>query len=139
VTADQIRAALERQKNTGEKLGEALVGLGAATEDDIAAALCRQSGLPYLDATRYYISRDAFSLVPPEIALEHLIIPLDRIGSHLLLAMAGDVPEEVVADIERRSSLKAVMYISKASQILAALRRQAGQKIPRPVKPAAAI
>ena len=49
VTPDQVEAGLVRQRSTGLRIGETLVELGAATEEDIGWALARQLGLPFVD------------------------------------------------------------------------------------------
>src|SRR6266436_5056104 len=47
-TPEMITAALNRMQTTGERLGEALVALGAVTKDDVLKALAVQNNLPYL-------------------------------------------------------------------------------------------
>src|SRR5947209_5175833 len=47
-TPEMITAGLNRMQTTGERLGEALVGLGAVTKDDVLKALAVQNNLPYL-------------------------------------------------------------------------------------------
>jgi len=49
VTEQHIAAALAQQGRTGQRMGEALVELGAATENDIGLALARQFGYTFLD------------------------------------------------------------------------------------------
>ena len=51
VTAQQIAAALEHQRDAGVRVGQSLVELGAASEHDIGWALARQLGFTYLDLT----------------------------------------------------------------------------------------
>src|SRR5262249_1924262 len=47
-TPEMVTAALNRMQTTGERLGEALVALGAVTKDDVLKALAVQHNLPYL-------------------------------------------------------------------------------------------
>ena len=57
VTEQHIAAALAQQGRTGQRMGEALVELGAATENDIGWALARQFGLSLIhisEPTRPY-------------------------------------------------------------------------------------
>lgn len=129
VTGAQIQHALERQKTTGELLGEALVKLKFVKEPDIVGALVKQLGCPYLDASKYYISKEALALVPVEAALEHRLIPLDRIGPFLLLAVSGDVPADVLEEIERRTSLTISLYVSTPQQIVKAVKKNADRLV----------
>src|SRR2546422_9140955 len=49
VTPEQVEAGLARQRSTGLRIGETLVEMGAATEEDICWALARQLALPFAD------------------------------------------------------------------------------------------
>lgn len=123
LTEEQVQEALKRQKATGELLGEALVKLGYVTETDIARTIATQFGYPYLNAAKYQIPKEALALVPVETALEHQMVPLDKIGKLLVLAVAGVVPEEVFAEIEQRTHLKISVYVSTASQVHEAIKK----------------
>lgn len=120
---EQVQEALKRQKVTGELLGEALVKLGYVTETDIARTIATQFGYPYLDASKYEVPREALGLVPVEQALENQMIPIDKMGKILLIAVSGVVSEDVFAEIERRTSLTISVYVSTASQILDAIKK----------------
>jgi type IV pilus assembly protein PilB len=123
VTVTQLQEALKRQYTTGELLGEALVNLKIVTETDIARVIARQFGYPYFNAAKYDIPGEALALIPVDVAIEHQIIPLDRIGDVLLLAVAGVVPAEVLDGLARRTRLHLFVCISTASQILEALKK----------------
>src|SRR5262245_5398463 len=47
-TPDAVERALVRSRATGERVGEALVALGAIKDDDVLRALAVQQGLAYL-------------------------------------------------------------------------------------------
>jgi len=53
VKEEQVQEALRRQRATGESFGEILVAMGFVSEVDIARTLVKQSGLPYIDASKY--------------------------------------------------------------------------------------
>lgn len=129
LSEEQVQEALKRQKATGELLGEALVKLGYLTETDIARTIATQFGYPYLNASRYFIPKEAIALVPVETAVEHQLIPLDKLGKALLVAVSGVVPEEVFAEIERRTSLGISLYVSTSSQILDAIKKNYQQVV----------
>src|SRR5262245_13290272 len=83
---DQIQEALKRQRETGELFGEALAQLGYLTEYDIARTIVKQFGLPFLDASKYRIPKEAFQAVPSEMQIQNHFVVLDKIGKTLLLA-----------------------------------------------------
>ena len=48
VKPEQVDAGLVRQRSTGLRIGETLVEMGVATEEDIGWALARQLNLPFV-------------------------------------------------------------------------------------------
>ena len=112
VREDQVQEALKRQKATGELLGEAFVSLGYVTEMDIARALVRQFGLPYLDASAYRIPKEAVQAVPREFLWQNSMIVLDKIGKALVVAVAGIVNPEVLEKLEKSTGSQVFVYIS---------------------------
>src|SRR5436190_20749072 len=88
VKDDQIQEVLRRQRATGEGFGEILVAMGMVTESDIARTLVKQSGLPYIDASRYRINKDGVQAVPAELMWQNQIVVLDKIGKVLPVAIS---------------------------------------------------
>ena len=52
VTADQLRSALEFQKKNDVSVGSALVSMGFISEEEMAQALSRQLGYPYIELSQ---------------------------------------------------------------------------------------
>jgi hypothetical protein len=49
VTVEQVERGVQRQRETGLRIGETLVEMGAVTEEDVGWALSRQLGLSFVD------------------------------------------------------------------------------------------
>src|SRR5204863_507194 len=58
VTQEQVDAALKSQREEGGKMGEALVRVGAVTENDITETLSQQFGVPSIDLASFEIDMD---------------------------------------------------------------------------------
>ena len=148
---DQVQEALRRQRATGESFGEILVSMAFVTESDIARTLVKQSGLPYIDASRYRINKDGIQAVPAELLWQNQIIVLDKIGKILLVAISTVISPEILEKLERVSGSQIFVYVSTWSQVQSALEKNvplaggkpapaaapAGAK-PAPAKPAVA-
>ena len=52
------------QRQSGEKLGEALVKLGLISPEDMADALSEHLGIPRVDLRQHYIAKDLAGLIP---------------------------------------------------------------------------
>ena len=121
----QIPDVLKRQRVTGELFGEALVNLNYVTDADIARALVKHFSLPYIDASRYRISRDAIDSVPRELMWQNRFIVLDKIGPTLMVAISGALNLEVFQKLEQVSGSKVSVYITTGGQAIAALNKNA--------------
>lgn len=120
---EQIKEALDRQKKTGELLGEVLVKLGYVTERDIVYAIAKQFGLPYLDASKYLVKPESNGVISPETMHEKQFIVLDKIGKAIIVAISGIIDNDTMEQIEKNSSCQVFLYVSTATQIQTALKK----------------
>ncbi|MBU2265829.1 MAG: GspE/PulE family protein, partial [Candidatus Omnitrophica bacterium] len=108
-------------KRTGLSLTRALEKLGFISEEDIAKAMAKSLGVPYMDLRDYIIDSDLTKLIPESIAKKHKMVPLFKVGSSLSVAMLN--PQDIVALDEARK-------ISKLDTIEPVVASEAGiQKI----------
>jgi hypothetical protein len=117
VKEDQVVEALRRQRATGETFAAILVDKGYLSEVDIARTLVKQSGLPYIDASRYRINKDGVAAVPAEFMWLHQFVVLDKIGKTILVAISNVLTPEVFEKIEKVSGSQIFVYVSTASQV----------------------
>ncbi len=123
VKEDQVQEALKRQRATGEGFGDVLVSMGFVTEVDIARTLVKQSGLPYIDASKYRINKDGVQAVPADLMWLNQFIVLDKIGKTLLLAISNVLNGEVFDKIEKATGSQIFVYVSTVSQVQMALEK----------------
>jgi type IV pilus assembly protein PilB len=88
VSDEQIQEALTHQYQSGSKIGQALVALGHTDTTQVARALARQSGLPFVNLDKGVIPSDVIASVPVEVAREHSVVPVKRTGNKLIVAFA---------------------------------------------------
>jgi len=123
VKEDQVQEALRRQRATGENFGDILVAMGFVSEIDIARTLVKQSGLPYIDASKYRINKDGVQAVPGELMWLNQFVVLDKIGKTLLVAISNVLSSEVFDKIEKVSGSQIFVYVSTANQVKQALEK----------------
>ncbi|MBA7661973.1 hypothetical protein ES703_69993 [subsurface metagenome] len=82
ISAEQLKSALEYEKKNKVTVGSALVALGLITEEDMAQALSRQLGYPYIDLSQFEVYPDVIELIPPDIAKKHMIMPIHEYCVH---------------------------------------------------------
>src|SRR5213596_215368 len=95
ITLDQLKKALMEQKGTGMRLGYTLVKLGFVEETEISKMLARQYRMPAVDLSRFEVDPKILKLIPPDIAVKHIVLPLKREGRTLTVAIVD--PNNVTA------------------------------------------
>jgi type IV pilus assembly protein PilB len=95
ITQDQLEAALKVQREEGGKLGEALVRVGAVSDSDITETLSQQFGVPSIDLASFAVDPNVIKIVPGEVARKYGVLPVNKTGATLTIAM-GD-PTNVFA------------------------------------------
>jgi type IV pilus assembly protein PilB len=126
ITPDQLKSALEVQKEKNVPLQTAVVSMGLVTEEDMAQALSRQLGYPYIDLDQFEVYPDVVNLIPVEIVKKYMIMPIHRIRSFLTLAMVDPTDLEVIEDIRFRTGLSIQPVIASESGILNAINKYYG-------------
>ncbi|MGE5181296.1 MAG: type II secretion system ATPase GspE [Acidobacteriota bacterium] len=99
VAPDSIERALGKQREEGGLIGEILVRLKLADEDQLALALALQFDMPYLrDLPRAEdISEDMIDKLPINFARQRVVLPIGRDGTgRVMLAVADPHAVEVI-------------------------------------------
>ncbi|MFQ6109556.1 MAG: type IV-A pilus assembly ATPase PilB [Candidatus Aminicenantales bacterium] len=126
LTSEQLKNALEYQQKNGTALTTALVTLKYVTEEEMAKALSRQLGYPYIDLNQFEVYPEVINLIPVEIAKKHMIMPIHRIRSFLTLAMVDPTDLDVIEDIRFRTGLSIQPVIASESGIMNAINKYYG-------------
>ena len=123
ISQPQLEQALARQKAHGGLLGHILVELGALSEEEVALALTAGYALPYLPLNNYDIDAEVVKLIPEPLARRHCVVPIDRIGNSLTVAMADPSNLRAIEEIERLTSCVLQIFVSTSSEIRKAIER----------------
>lgn len=126
LTSDQLKNALDYQKKNGMALTTALVSLKYVTEEEMAKALSRQLGYPYIDLNQFEVYPEVINLIPVEIAKRNMIMPIHRIRSFLTMAMVDPTDLDVIEDIRFRTGLSIQPVIASESGIMNAISKYYG-------------
>ncbi|MDD5108093.1 MAG: hypothetical protein PHC29_01075 [Candidatus Omnitrophica bacterium] len=119
----QLDQALGVQRDKGGLIGEILVELGFVKEDDIAQSLTAQYGFPYLPLGSYDVNVDITSIIPGRVARQYLLVPIDKIGNNLTLAMSNPLNVQAIEDVELLSGCSVQTFVSTSSDIKKAIEK----------------
>jgi hypothetical protein len=125
VTNEQVDAALSSQRDSGTRIGEALVELGAASESDIGWALARQLGFTYLDLVPEALDPELVRSFPEGLLRRLLAVPLVRSENVLTVAFGDPTDREAIAELEHVAGMTIIPSVAVPSMIYQVLDRLA--------------
>lgn len=117
ISAEQAQAAQAKAKAEGITLDAALVASQVVSEDAILGALSQARYFPHLQLDRYAIRKKALDTVSREDAVRLSVMPVDKLGSLLQLAMVNPLDEETVALIHARTGLEVKRCIATRAEL----------------------
>src|SRR5215217_1341898 len=121
INAQQLREALEYQRQKGGRLGSNLVKLGFISDDVITAVLSRQYGVPSINLELFQIEAETINLISQEVALKYTVLPISKVGATLTMAMADPTNVFAMDDIKFMTGLNVEPVIASEASIAAAI------------------
>lgn len=94
VTEEQIKAALEYQREHGGRLGSHLMHLGYVTESQLLSALAMQFGCETIVLTGFEIPSQVVQMIPANVALARTIMPFAFDPATNTLSIACEDPKD---------------------------------------------
>ena len=123
ITEAQLEKTLKIQREKGGLIGQILVMLGYAKEEEIAQALTVQYGFPYLPLEFYEINTEAIKPIPENVARQYNLIAIDKIGDLLTIAMSNPLNAQAIEDIELITKCKVQVFVSTMTDINNAIKK----------------
>jgi type IV pilus assembly protein PilB len=121
ITSEQLKEALNHQRQSGGKLGLQLVTLGYVKEDDLTALLSKQYGVPSIALGTFEIDPAVVKLVPAETAQKYQVIPVTRSGATLTLAMTDPTNVFAMDDIRFMTGYNVEPVVASERSVLEAI------------------
>ncbi|PYN01845.1 MAG: type II secretion system protein GspE [Candidatus Rokuibacteriota bacterium] len=122
-TPDLVERALARSRTTGERVGEALVALGAIKDDDVLRALAVQQGLAYLTRDELPSPLPIVKNLSPKYLRQYTVCPVSVEGNVLTVATADPLNPVIVDDLAQSTGLAVKVVVSSADAIGEAIDR----------------
>ena len=117
ITEHDLRAALDEQRISGCRIGEALIKLGVVTQEDIDWALSNQLNIPYVRLKKGNIDRLAVDRVPAILARRFNLMPLFLAGEDLSIAIADPLNAEAIRAVEIASGCQVTVSVALIREI----------------------
>lgn len=88
ITKDQLDKAVQLQKTNNSKLDYNLINMGFVSDEEVATCLSKQFGIPSVNPSQLEIDNAVLDMVPVEICRKYAVIPVDRTGAVITVAMS---------------------------------------------------
>ncbi len=122
----QLKTALERQRHTRKKLGEAIIDLRILTEEAILLTLANQLRIELVDLDAVEPDFDILKKIPEATARKYALLPLGRVGDLVHIAMADPLNIFAIDEIVVKMEADVKVSIAREHQIIAAITRHYG-------------
>ena len=121
ISDDQLAKAITEQKRSGVRLGAALVQLGYVQEHDLASFLSKHYGVPSIDLAEFDIDPAVINLIPEEVSQKYQLIPINRAGSTLIIAMSDPSNIFAIDDIKFMTGYNVEVVVAAEAAIKEAI------------------
>ena len=124
---EQLTEAKKLAKDTGKKVGDALIQLGYASGDEVMRALAKEHNLDFVDLNEVVIPPAVIELVPESVARENVTLPMAEEDGALRVIISDPL------DYDTREKLRFILNrnveiaLSPRENILEAINRYYGQ------------
>ncbi len=126
ITDDQLKKALSTQKSEGGRLGSILVKLGFVQEDKLMTFLSKQYGVPYVDLSKFEINPAVIKHIPPDVAQKYRIMPINRAGATITIAMVDPSNIFAIDDIKFMTGYNVEAVVATEGAIVEAIKKYYG-------------
>ena len=99
ISEEQVQEALGLAKISGLRVGEALIKLGHANDNDVMRALAEQFDMEFVDLEKVQLSPAVIELMPESVAKENVILPLSREDTTLRIIVSDPLDLQTVDNL----------------------------------------
>ncbi len=123
ISREQLGKALEEQKLNGNqvRLGSILIKQNLLTEEELTSFLSKQYGVPTVNLSDYEIDAAVIKVIPPEVVQKYQLIPVNRAGATLIVAVSDPSNLFAIEDIKFMTGYNIEMVVASERDIKTAI------------------
>lgn len=123
ISSQQLQKAQEETRKNGKRLGFNLTKLGYIKEEDLAEFLSKQYGVPSINLDDFDVEQTIIDLVPKEVAEKHQVIPINKSGASLIVAMSDPSNIYVIDDLKFLTGYNIEVVVASETSIREAVEK----------------
>ena len=117
----QLEEAMDVQKKQGGRLLKILTDKQYVTEQDMVISMGRCLDTPPINLSKVRVPEEILDLIPREMARNHKLAPVCRLGNKLFVAMADPLNVLALDDLRQRTKMEIVPMITTERSVNDAL------------------
>ena len=121
ISAETLQEALSRTRSGNERLGEALVAMGAASQEDVLRALAAQQGIPFMGAEELPSTLPLLKNLSPKYLRQYVACPVSVEGSTVTVATADPTNPMLLDDLRQSLGMIVKLCVAPSQAILEAI------------------
>ena len=123
LSEEQLRRAKEEARSSGTRIGYQITKLGFVEEQQVAETVSGQYGVPTIELDDFEVDSEVIALIPEEVAQKHTILPVNRAGSTLIIAMSDPSNIFAIDDIKFLTGYNVEVVVAAEEAIRRAIER----------------
>lgn len=128
ISASQLLKAQEAARKEGGRLSAKLTSLGFIKEQDLTGFLSKQYGVPSIDLSSFEVDSEIIRLIPQDVAEKHGVIPVNKVGASLIIAMSDPSNIFAIDDIKFLTGYNVEVVVASEDMIRAAIEKYFNQE-----------
>jgi type IV pilus assembly protein PilB len=130
ISLQQLQKAQDEARRTGGRIGSLLVRQGAIADHDLTSFLSKQYGVPAISLKDFDVDDEVLKLIPKGTAEKHQVVPVNRAGSSLIVAMSDPSNIFAIDDIKFLTGYNVEVVVASEQAIKEAIERYYADKGP---------
>ncbi|RME25505.1 MAG: type IV-A pilus assembly ATPase PilB [Deltaproteobacteria bacterium] len=123
ISSVQLKRALEAQRASGSRLAHELTRLGYIEESELTAFLSKQYGVPSINLADFEIEPEVLKQIPKEVVTRHQVVPINRTGNTLIIAMADPSNIYAIDDVKFVTKMNVEVVVASEQAIADAIEK----------------
>ena len=123
ISLADLKKAQDTQRSSGEKLTYTLTKLGMVGEKDLTKFMSQHYGVPAINLDEFEIDEAVIKLIPRQLAQKHQILPINRAGSVLIVAMSDPSNLTAIDDVKFNTGYNVEPVVASDAALAEAIER----------------
>lgn len=123
VSAETFEQAARQAKEKNTAIVHVLIDMGVAEAEKVLQVFSKTYNIQYANLASMDIPDNIIDLIPKDLAQRSAIIPIDRVGNHIIIAMANPQDLKLIDLIRFKTGYSPEPVIAALSDLHAALER----------------